>query len=80
MIRGLKADGTLDHVPTVGEQIWVNILDGSLGSAPSSITAITGYVKATGWTITLVGLVSASTTIAANQTLGQFSGLLIRGN
>ncbi len=75
VITGVDEDGLADHVPLIGEQLYVSELDGSLASAPLSVTTVTGYVKATGWTVSKTGLITPAT-VGANQTFGAFSGLL----
>jgi len=75
VIAGIDEDGLADHVPLIGEQLYVKEIDGSLACAPVSVTAATGYVKATGWTVSKTGLLT-SATVGANQSFCAFSGLL----
>lgn len=49
---GVNATGTPDHSPAYGDLVWVNLTTGLVATAPSSITAVTGYALATGWVVT----------------------------
>lgn len=71
LITGVNASGVANHVPVLGEAVYVALTDGSLASAPVG-TTVTGYV-ATNWNITYTDLVT-SQTIGANQKLVKFSG------
>lgn len=77
LITGVQANGTADHVPVVGEQIWVKLLDGSLACAPASVGAVTGYILAAGLKVTLVGGYNQSVTVGANQSLAIAAGMLL---
>lgn len=74
IITGIDANGAANHVPFIGEKIWVKLLDGSIACAPSSVATATGYV-ATNWIVTKVGLLTQAT-VGTNQSFGQFSGQL----
>ena len=75
VITGVDTDGLADHVPLIGEQLYVSETDGSLACAPLSVATVTGYVKATGWTVSKTGLLTPAT-VGANQSFCAFSGLL----
>lgn len=75
VVTGVNGSGAANHVPTVGENIWVKTTDGSLASAPASVTTVTGYVQAAGWYITGTGGLTPAT-VGANQTFAKFSGSL----
>lgn len=74
VITGINSSGVADHVPVIGDIIWVNLTTGALASAPSSVSTATGYIK-TGWKVTKVGLLTQAT-VSTNQTFGVFSGQL----
>jgi len=75
VITGVQADGTANHVPTIGELIWVNTTTGAIASAPINVTTVTGYVQATGWKVTNIGLLTPAT-VGTNQSFAIFSGAL----
>lgn len=75
VITGVQADGAANHVPLVGELIWINTTTGALASAPSSVTTVTGYIQASGWKVSKVGLLTPAT-VSTNQSFCVFSGLL----
>lgn len=73
IITGVQTNGTANHVPVLGEPVWVKLTDGSLASAPSSVTTVTGYVlNPHGWVVTEVGIYT-SATVGANQAFAKFS-------
>ncbi len=77
LITGVQADGTANHVPAIGEQIWIKLLDGSIAAAPASVTAVTGYIQAIGLKVFSVGGYNQSVVIGANQTLAVIAGTLL---
>jgi|GEM_PF-6071056 hypothetical protein len=76
IITGVDTSGTPDHVPVLGDQIWVSTTTGAFASAPASVTTVTGYVIAPGWLVNKVNYVNSTVTIGAFQTLGSFAGQL----
>jgi hypothetical protein len=74
IITGINSSGTANHVPTIGEYIWVNLTTGALAAAPSSVATATGYTR-TNMKITQIGGVT-SATVSSNQTFGVYSGNL----
>ena len=75
VITGVSAAGVANHVPTLGENIWISTTDGSIASAPVATATVTGYVQASGWYVSLLGL-STPATVGVNQAFVQFSGTL----
>lgn len=75
IITGVDDTGVADHVPVIGESIWVKLLDGSLASAPKNITSVTGYVQALGWNVKLING-NTPAIVGANQTFASFGGML----
>lgn len=73
IITGVNASGVADHVPLVGENIWVNLTTGAWAAAPISATSVTGYTRAGTFKVTRVGLLT-SATVGVNQTFGVISG------
>jgi hypothetical protein len=73
IITGVSTLGVADHVPTLGESIYVSLADGSLASAILG-TVVTGYVP-TNWKITFTNLTTVAT-IGVNQKFAKFSGQL----
>lgn len=76
LITGVDTTGTADHIPLIGEQIWVNTTTGAFACAPSTVTSVTGYVIAQGWLVNRVAMFNATITVGANQTLGLIAGQL----
>lgn len=75
VITGVDANGVADHVPLIGDNLYVSEKDGSLACSNVPLTKDAGYVKATGWTVSKTGLLT-SVTVGANQSFCAFSGLL----
>lgn len=76
LITGVNTSGAADHVPILGDLIWVKTSDGTFGAVPASVTTVTGYVRAFGLAVLFVGQYNPFITIGANQTLGVIAGNL----
>lgn len=72
LLTGVNGSGVADHVPVVGDVVWISTTDGTLASAPSSATTVTGYVITGGFVVTQVGLITQAT-VASNQSLARIS-------
>jgi hypothetical protein len=79
LITGVNGSGVANHVPVVGEQIWVNITTGAFACVPAGVTTVTGYVIAPGWLVNRIAMYNATVTVGANQSLcliaGQLAGM-----
>jgi hypothetical protein len=73
LAKGVDATGTGDHVPALGDTVWVSLADGSVATAPASVTSVTGYVKA-GFAVYKSGLYNTFVSLGANQALIQIEG------
>lgn len=75
ILTGVDTSGAANHTPVVGDVVWQKLTDGTLASAPSSVSTVTGYIRLGTFRVTLVGLLT-SATVSTNQTFGQISGTL----
>lgn len=78
VLTGVDGTGTPNHVPVVGDFVWCSLTNGTFATAPSTVTAVTGYVRCGSSIVTKVGAFTVpGVTIGTNQTFGVISGQFI---